>query len=338
MSGYQEVLTDPSYEEQIVVMTYPLIGNYGINPTDIQSKSLHLKALVVKEYCQTPSNWRSEKTLKDYLEEHQIIGIENIDTRALTRNLRETGAKRGLISTSTCSDEELIREAKAIPDIAAMPLVETVSTPQPYTLKTPEAPKFRVAVIDCGVKQGILDQLVGAGCEVTVFPHNTPASTYLNGQFDGLHISNGPGSPEMATETIKAVQESLGKLPIFGICLGHQILCLAMNIPIHKLQFGHHGLNHPVKNLATNQVEITSQNHIYCTVKDALPANVSVSHVNLNDNTISGIRCDEKMAFSVQYHPEAAPGPHDSHYLFQDFTYLMEHHRFKNNLQQTVNI
>ena len=338
MSGYQEVLTDPSYKEQIVVMTYPLIGNYGINLEDNQSKKLHLKALVIKEYCDFPSNWRSHKTLKQYLEENNIIGIEGIDTRRLTRNLRETGAKKGVISTAADSDEICTQNAQNAPNILEMNLAKEVSTPTSYKWKTPDAPKFKVAVIDCGVKTGILDQLVNAGCDVTVFPYNTPASTYLDGGFDGVHISNGPGSPDQVTETIDVIKDLVGNIPLFGICLGHQLLCLALNIEIHKLQFGHHGLNHPVKNMATGAIEITSQNHIYCTVKEGLPSTVEVSHVNQNDDTISGIRSDELKAFSVQYHPEASPGPHDSHYLFHDFTYLMQHQKFETKLNSAVSV
>jgi carbamoyl-phosphate synthase small subunit len=328
MSGYEEVLTDPSYKEQMVVMTYPLIGNYGINKQDHQSKNIHLKALIVKEYIDFPSNFTCKTTLKKYLEENNVIGIEGIDTRALTRNLRVTGAKKGYISTEDISDEELIKKVKESEDIEGKNLAKLVSTKTKYEWDAPEETKFKVAVIDCGVKFGILDQLKKAGCEVTVFPYNVGVSEIKDKGFDGALISNGPGDPVPVTEAQELIRTLAGEIPIFGICLGHQILSIAFGFKIVKLPFGHHGLNHPVKNLITGAIEITSQNHIYCSEAKSISDEFEVTHVNQNDHTIAGIRSKSLMAFSVQHHPEAAPGPNDSNYLFKEFTYLMKHKCF----------
>lgn len=324
MSGYQEVLTDPSYHSQIVVMTYPLIGNYGINVNDIQSKALHLEGFVVKEYIDFPSNYESTQSLKEYLNEHDILGVEGIDTRKLTRHLRDNGAQKALLTTSEESTESLLQKLNSEPDIVGQNLASIVSTKEAYTWKAPETSKFNVAVIDCGVKFGILDHLTRIGANVTVFPHTVSAETILNGNFDGVMVSNGPGDPEPVTDVIQTVQAIAGKIPLMGICLGHQILTLAFDMKIKKLQFGHHGLNHPIKNLLTDKVEITSQNHIYCTDESKLHPDFEITHVNLNDDSVAGIRSVKYKAFSVQHHPEASPGPIDSNYLFDEFATLME--------------
>jgi len=324
MVGYQEVLTDPSYSGQLVVLTYPLIGSYGINPDDIQSKKLHLSALLVKEYIDIPSNWRSKMTLKAYLIQNKVLGVEGLDTRAITRHLRDKGAMKSCLTTSSESVDVLLEKLQQRPDIVGQNLVKNVSTKESYAWKTPEKSRYKVAVIDCGVKYGILDQLVACDCDVTCVPYDTKADVLLTGGFDGILVSNGPGDPEPVTETVETVRQLVGKIPLFGICLGHQILCISQDISICKLPFGHHGINHPVQNVATGAVEITSQNHIYCATKTATSTDFEVSHINLNDQTISGVRFESQKAFSVQYHPEAAPGPSDSHYLFQEFCYVMQ--------------
>ena len=337
MSGYEEVLTDPSYKEQLVVLTYPQIGNYGINEKNIQSKQLHLNALIVKEYLDFPSNWQSTKSLKTYLEEHNIIGIEGIDTRHLTRTLRQAGALNGFITTSTAPEDQLIQEVKNYIGITGKNLAKEVSTNTPYQWNAPSKKSYKVAVIDCGVKFSILKQLSALNCDIHVFPYNTPAETILSADFDGVLISNGPGDPSAVTETIECINKLLGKIPLFGICLGHQMLSIATGFNMKKLPFGHHGLNHPIKNLSTNKIEITSQNHIYCASQSEHVTDFNVSHLNLNDHTIAGIRSDEKLAFSVQYHPESAPGPSDSHYLFEEFIHLMKHRKFSTDLNSVVN-
>ncbi|RAP29833.1 carbamoyl phosphate synthase small subunit [Candidatus Marinamargulisbacteria bacterium SCGC AG-343-D04] len=329
MSGYEEVLTDPSYSGQIVLMTYPLIGNYGINEEDKQSRQLHLQSLVVKEYIDFPSNWRSKYTLKEYLEKHNILGIEGIDTRHITRRLRHVGSLNALVTDSDEPDHILIQKVKEFKGITGKNLAKIVSTKSPYNWDCPDKPSYSIAVIDCGVKFSILNQLKNKGCKVTVFPYDTPASELLNQEFDGVLVSNGPGDPSSVTSTIKTIQEIAGKIPIFGICLGHQMICHAFGFEMVKLAFGHHGANHPIKNLYTGLVEISSQNHIYCATDSVIPRDFSISHVNLNDNTVAGIRSDKNLIFSVQYHPEAAPGPNDSHYLFDDFLHLIKHKEFK---------
>jgi len=328
MTGYEEVLTDPSYKGQMVLMTYPLIGNYGINKQDMQSKTIHLEALLVKEYINFPSHYASQYSLKEYLEKHDVFGIQGIDTRLITRTLRHRGAMNAYLTTSTESDEDLVKKCKAFKGIENENLVSKVSTKAAYEWKALEKPTFNVAVIDCGLKQGILNQLNNVGCKSTVFPYNVSSDTILNGNFDGIMFSNGPGNPENVTETLDLLKNVLGKRPIFGICLGHQMLSLVAGYKLEKLPFGHHGVNHPIKNLFTNNVEITSQNHIYCTQSNQVVDYFNISHTNLNDNTVAGIKSDKLMAFSVQYHPESSPGPYDSHYLFKEFTYLMKNKAF----------
>ncbi len=328
MTGYEEVLTDPSYKGQIILMTYPLIGNYGINKGDMQSDIVHLEALLVREYMEFPSHFASQYTLKEYLEEHNVLGVQGIDTRYITRKLRHRGAMKAYLTTSSEPDEILIKKCQDFEGIENKNLVSDVSSKISYQWNSPKKKRFNVALIDCGVKHGILNQLEQVGCQVTVFPYNTPKEDILNGNFDGLMFSNGPGNPEKVDETLNLLKSVLGKLPIFGICLGHQMLSLIAGYELEKLPFGHHGVNHPIKNLFTNDVEITSQNHIYCTKKTNEVTDFEISHLNLNDQTVAGIKSDKHLAFSVQYHPESSPGPYDSHYLFKEFTYVMEFKKF----------
>lgn len=339
MSGYEEVLTDPSYKDQFVLMTYPLIGNYGITEKNIQSSKPHLSGLIVHEYSQHYSNWEATQSLKEYLEHHNIIGIEGIDTRHLTRSLRHKGAMNAYITTdATLSDQELITKIHQYKGITGKNLAKEVSTPNAYSWAAPQTTEFNVAVIDCGVKYSILNQLKDSGCQVTVFPYNTTASEILAQNFDGVLVSNGPGDPSAVVETIKTIQELAGKIPMFGICLGHQMICHAFDFKLVKLPFGHHGINHPIKNLVTGNVEISSQNHIYCATESVIPESFAVSHINLNDQTVAGIRSESKLLFSVQYHPESSPGPFDSNYLFSEFIYLMKHKQFKQSITPSLEV
>ncbi len=337
MTGYQEVLTDPSYKEQILVMTYPLIGNYGINDEDLESGKIHLEGFIVREYQDSPSNWRSKKTLREYLEENGKIGIEGIDTRALTRRIRTKGAMCGIVSTRTDEVSELIGKLGAYPGLVGRDIVSGVTSTKPYLWKggtdlpieglTPKNGVCRVVVLDCGVKHNILRSLDRSGCQVVVVPADTGAEEILSFSPDGVLLSNGPGDPAPLARQVETVQGLLGKVPIFGICLGHQILSQALGAKTEKLKFGHHGANQPVKNLETGKVEITSQNHGFVVVPDTLPQGAHVTHINLNDNTLEGIRYPSRKAFSVQYHPEASPGPHDAGYLFAEFALMMQGRR-----------
>lgn len=323
MSGYQEVITDPSYKGQLVVMTYPLIGSYGITDVDAESRALFLDALLVKEYIPFASNWRSQKTLKKYLEDAHVIGVENLDTRAITRHIRDKGAQRCLITTSDAPIDTLVSRIKDSPTMAGQNLADSVSCKTAYTFPS-SSEKYKVAVIDTGVKTNILRLLAAAGCTCTVYPSTVQANEILSKNYDGLFLANGPGDPEPLTHVIDTTKNILGKLPIFGICLGNQILGLALGAKTYKLKFGHHGANHPVKNLRTGRVEITSQNHGFCVDPDTLPKDsIEITHINLNDHTVEGFRHRHYPAFSVQYHPEGAPGPHDSQYLFSEFTAMM---------------
>jgi carbamoyl-phosphate synthase small subunit len=336
MCGYQEILTDPSYHEQIVTMTYPLIGNYGTNPEDWESRRSFVSGFVVKENCPYPSNWRNGSTLDEYLRANGIVGIEGIDTRKLVRHIRTQGAMRGILSAVETDPKKLAGKLQEYPGLVGRDIVKDVTSDKPYAWKEgvvnvlnpgqkAPAPKYKVVAIDCGMKQNILRLLVSHGCEVTVVPAQATAEEILARKPDGVFLSNGPGDPAAVTYTVKTVQSLLGKVPIFGICLGHQILGLALGGTTYKLKFGHRGANHPVKNLKTGKIEITSQNHGFCVDLDSLAdKDVELTHMNLNDNTLEGIRCDKLRAFSVQYHPEASPGPHDSSYLFNDFIELME--------------
>ena len=371
VEGYLEVVTDPSYAGQIVVMTYPQIGNYGVCLEDAQADHPALRGLVVRDMCYTPSNWRSDMPLPDYLEREGIIAIESIDTRALVQHVRDHGAMRAVISTEDLSAESLVGKARASEPIVGVNLASSVSCPEPHAFGpgdlaaskafalTPPAPaRYRVVAYDCGIKRSILEGLVRAGCDITLVPWNTPAPEVLAMTPDGVFLSNGPGDPDAVAGTYEQVEKLLGKVPVFGICLGHQMICEAAGGQIEKLKFGHHGGNQPVVNLLTGRVEITAQNHgfnlifpslgplvgesgnvsathpddlrvcvdrgIAPTVSNSRYGRIRLTHVNLNDGTAEGIAFTDIPAFSVQYHPEACPGPTDSHYLFTAFTRLMD--------------
>ena len=327
MTGYQEILTDPSYCGQIVTMTSPHIGNYGVNREDVESAHIQVAGFVVREETEIPSNHRSTQSLGDYLREAEIVGIQGIDTRALTRHIRDRGAMNGIISTEEADTNSLTEKLKEVPSMNGLDLVPRVTCDNSWKWDKNEfdiEPKFKVACIDYGVKWNILRLLTSHGCDVNVFPATTTAESLLDWNPDGIFLSNGPGDPAAAEYAVEMVKTVLGKKPIFGICLGHQILSLALGAKTYKLKFGHRGINHPVKNLETGTVEITSQNHGFAVDIDSLPNNVIPTHLNLNDNTSEGIQCKDIPAFSVQYHPESSPGPHDSRYLFQQFMEMME--------------
>lgn len=335
MTGYQEILTDPSYNEQIITMTYPLIGNYGTNELDWESRRVFARGFIVKENCDYPSNWRNGATLDQYLKANDVVGIEGIDTRQLVKHIRTEGAMRGILSSSETSVKKLTRKLDAYPGLVGRDIVKDVTVKKPYAWNegvvdvladeqlVPKA-KFKVVAYDYGIKRNILRLLVSNGCDVTVVPAGTSAKDVLARKPDGVFLGNGPGDPAAVTYAIETIKQLLGQVPIFGICLGHQILGLALGGQTYKLKFGHRGANHPVKNLRTGKIEITSQNHGFCVDLDSFAGtDVELTHLNLNDNTCEGIRSEKLKAFAVQYHPEASPGPHDSRYLFEDFTTLM---------------
>ena len=334
--GYQEILTDPSYAGQIVVLTYPHIGNYGTNPLDSESPQPYAEGLVVRELSAIASNWRSVEETSNYLADFGVPIISDIDTRALVLHLRKHGAMRGVLSTVDSNADRLVAKTKASPSMVGLDLASRVSTATRYEwteaseaiFEPPaEAPpaRFHVVAYDYGIKQNILRKLVDAGCRSTVVPAKTSAKDVLDLKPDGVFLSNGPGDPEPVAYAAKAVRDLLGRVPIFGICLGHQIVGLALGGKTYKLKFGHHGGNHPVLNLETNRVEITAQNHGFAVDPDSLKASeVVLTHRNLNDDTLEGLRHRTMPLFSVQYHPEASPGPHDSAYLFGKFVKLME--------------
>jgi len=335
MTGYQEILTDPSYKEQIVAMTYPLIGNYGINEEDMESDHIHLEALVVKEYQAHPSNWRSRKSLQTFLEEQGKLGIEGIDTRALTRRLRIAGAMRGIISTDIADSDLLLARVKAYPGLLGRDLVGSVTCRDPYKWqkgcphplgKEEAAPagQLRVVVMDYGVKYNTLRHLENRGCDVLVLPATATAEEVLSHNPDGIVLSNGPGDPAALPGIVATVRQLLGRIPLFGICMGHQVLGQALGGKTAKLKFGHHGINQPVKNRETGRIEITSQNHGFVVLPESLSGAQEKTYDNLNDCTSEGIQDPALRAFSVQYHPEAAPGPHDAVYLFDKFIGLMQ--------------
>ncbi|MHC4242930.1 MAG: glutamine-hydrolyzing carbamoyl-phosphate synthase small subunit [Planctomycetota bacterium] len=336
MTGYQEILTDPSYNEQIITMTYPLIGNYGTNKDDWESRESFARGFIVKENCDYPSNWRNQLTLSNYLKFHSIVGLEGIDTRALVRHIRIAGAMKGIISSTEFGIMGLKKKLQKYPGLVGRDIVKDVTVKKPYdwdkgvidVLNDAECKpekKYKVVAFDFGIKLNILRLLRSYGCDVYVVPAGTSAKEVLTRKPDGVFFSNGPGDPAPVCYAVETVRKLLGKVPIFGICLGHQILSLALGAKTYKLKFGHRGANHPVKNLKTKKIEITSQNHGFCVDMDSLDEKaVELTHLNLNDNTVEGIRCEEKRAFSVQYHPEASPGPHDSNYLFDDFIQLMD--------------
>jgi carbamoyl-phosphate synthase small subunit len=341
MTGYQEILTDPSYKGQMVTMTYPLIGNYGINEEDMESGNIHLEGFIVKEYQDYPSNWRSRQTLKNFLEARNKLGVEGMDTRALTRRLRLQGAMRGILTTETQDMDLLLERVRAYPGLVGRDLIKEVTCQKPYrwknnipnplqdSKKRHKKMSLRVVVIDCGVKYNILRHLEQRGCDVSVLPATATGEDILSYQPDGVLFSNGPGDPAALPYIVDAARQVLGKIPLFGICLGHQILGQAVGGTTGKLKFGHHGINQPVKNMQTGRIEITSQNHGFYVLTESLPADLKTSHDNLNDHTSEGIACPDLKAFSVQYHPEAAPGPHDVTYLFDEFIRMMEKERKK---------
>lgn len=317
MTGYQEILTDPSYSGQIITMTYPLIGNYGVNEDDYESRHPFARGLVVKEYCELPSNWRTKTDLDRFLYDHGVMGISGVDTRALTKRLRTRGTMRGLIATGPESDAELVAKAAALPQLSGQDFVKTASV---KTMVTEGTGAKHVVLMDFGAKANIARSLLAKGCKVTTVPCDTTSETILGLHPDGIMLSNGPGDPKDCPYAVAAVQNLMGKVPIFGICLGHQLIGLALGGDTYKLKFGHRGGNHPVKNLLTGEVTITSQNHGFAVRGETLnPEEVLVSHINVNDKTVEGLRHRHWPLFSVQYHPEAAPGPKDSEDLFAAF-------------------
>jgi carbamoyl-phosphate synthase small subunit len=340
MTGYQEIITDPSYKGQIVAMTYSQIGNYGVNSEDIESCSPNVEGFIAREFFDYPSNWRSQMGLGRYLQQNNKVAIDGIDTRALTRHIRDHGVQMGIISSTDINPESLLAKVRNHPGISAFDLVREVSTKGPYkwtqalwNLKSgrggvtppfPQQPGKKVVVYDFGVKMNILRHLVNAGFDVTVVPARTPAEEALDMGPDGIVLSNGPGDPQTVTYAIEAAGKLFGKKPILGICLGHQILGLALGGRTYKLKFGHHGGNHPVKDLSTGEVEITSQNHNYCVDINSLHGQVELTHKNLYDGTEEGMRHKDLPIISVQHHPEAGPGPNDSGYIFKRFREMIE--------------
>jgi carbamoyl-phosphate synthase small subunit len=328
MSGYQEILTDPSYAGQIVVMTYPHIGNYGTNNRDEESQQPYVEGFVAREFSAISSNWRSIESLEEYLKRHHIVSISEVDTRALVLRIRSRGAMRGIISSVDLDSVKLVERAKSIRSMLGCDLASTVTCEMPYAYgessAAPAARRFKVVAYDYGIKRNILNNLAQVGCDLTVVPAFTPAEEVLSLRPDGIFLSNGPGDPEPLEYAVNNIRRLLGRVPVFGICLGHQLMGLAFGGKTYKLKFGHRGGNQPVKNLLTHKVEITSQNHGFAVDPDSLDAGqIELTHINLNDQTVEGIRHRSLPAFSVQYHPEASPGPHDSHYLFEEFKRLI---------------
>ena len=352
MTGYQEILTDPSYEGQLVAMTYPQIGNTGVNPEDIESRRPFMRGFIVRDYTTRPSNWRATQPLHEYMAANGIVGIQGIDTRSLVRHLRDQGAQEGIISTTDTSPSELVAKAKSSLGLVGQDLVKNVSCAEAYewnegmwdlgsgykrraggnTAKRRgrggfNAPGFFVVAYDFGIKFNILRNLAESGCRVKVVPASMPGEEVLALDPDGIFLSNGPGDPDAVPYAKANVQKLIGKKPIFGICLGHQILGLALGGKTFKLKFGHHGGNQPVMDLSTRKVEITAQNHGFAVEADSLGSAAAVTHLNLNDNTVEGLAHKDLPIFSVQYHPESSPGPHDANYLFKRFTDMMAKHR-----------
>lgn len=335
MTGYQEILTDPSYKGQVVTMTYPLIGNYGVNEEDVESGGPQVEGFVVRECCRRPSNWRATRSLDEYLREHGVVGVEGVDTRAVTRHIRSLGAMMCIVSTEDADLADLRRMLEEAPPYVGTDLVEKVTCPEPYRWEDPSLPSMgrgvmpeaeggggrplKVVAYDCGVKRNILRILAALGCEVTVVPADTPASRVLQLGPDGIFLSNGPGDPSAVTYLVEEVAKLVGVKPLFGICLGHQILGLALGGRTYKLKFGHRGANQPVKDLRRGNILITAQNHGFCVDEDSIASEALPTFVNLNDGTLEGFRHRRYPAYSVQFHPEDSPGPHDAVYLFGDF-------------------
>jgi carbamoyl-phosphate synthase small subunit len=340
LTGYQEIATDPSYAGQIVVLTNPQIGNYGTNQADNEAAKPYIEGLIVREFSAISSNWRSEQVTDEYMERYAVPVLAEIDTRALVRHLRTHGVMRGVISTTETDTDKLVKRAKSIRKMDGTDLAKVVSTKSVYGFNADdsrnqtddpllpgceEKPQLHVVAYDFGIKQNILRMLTRQCCNVTVVPAETSAADVMALKPDGVFLSNGPGDPEPVDYAAKAIRDMLGRVPVFGICLGHQLCGLALGGKTYKLKFGHHGGNHPVRNNATGKIEITAHNHNFAVDPDSINANdVELTHVDLNDNTLEGLRHKSLPLFSVQYHPEAAPGPHDSHYLFRDFRNLME--------------
>ncbi|HKY07327.1 MAG TPA: glutamine-hydrolyzing carbamoyl-phosphate synthase small subunit [Candidatus Binatia bacterium] len=355
MTGYQEILTDPSYEGQLVAMTYPEIGNVGVNPEDVESRKPFVNGFIVKNYTSQPSNWRAAQPLHEYMKAHGIVGIQGIDTRSLVRYLRDRGSQEGIISTASTNVEELVAKARNSPGLVGKDLVQEVTCEESFDWNqgmwdldagykirdgakpapkrrgkaTFASPGFYVVAYDYGIKYNILRNLAEAGCRVKVVPAATSAEDVLATNPDGIFLSNGPGDPDAVPYAKENVRKLIGKKPVFGICLGHQIMGLALGGKTYKLKFGHHGGNQPVMDLTTRKVEITSQNHGFAVDADSLKAGAEVTHLNLNDNTVEGLAHRDLPIFSVQYHPESSPGPHDANYLFKRFTDMMAKHRGK---------
>jgi carbamoyl-phosphate synthase small subunit len=342
MTGYQEILTDPSYKGQIVIMTYPLIGNYGVNEEDVESQGPKVEGFIIKENSARFSNWRGAKRLSDYLIQHRMMGVEGMDTRAITKHIRSLGAMKAILSTEDLDPKRLVEKAKASPGLIGRDLVKEVTCEKPFqwtesndsqfylNSSPPSASHFRprVVVIDCGVKYNILRSLRDRNIQVDVLPASSSPELILSYRPDGILLSNGPGDPEGVPYVIEAVRNLIGIKPIFGICLGHQLLGLALGGKTFKLKFGHRGANQPVKDLKTGRVMITSQNHGFCVDPDSLnPDEIDLTQINLNDGTVEGMRHRRLPIFSVQYHPEASPGPHDTQNLFDEFVKMMEFHR-----------
>src|SRR5947207_381637 len=337
LTGYQEILTDPSYAGQIVTMTCPEIGNYGIAPDDGESREPQVAGFIIRDESPVASNWRADSTLRDYLTKNNVVAISDIDTRALTRVLRSAGVMRGVIATGETDPRVLVERARGLPPMEGSDLVIGVTCDAPFDWKpstpdefAPPAPRhakrpLKIAAYDFGMKWNILRRFTAYGCDVRVYPASAPASDLLASSPDGVFLSNGPGDPAVLDYAVQSARDLVeSDVPVFGICLGHQILSLAMGGSTYKLKFGHRGANHPVKELESGKVEITSQNHGFAVDPDSLPANVQVTHLNLYDGTVEGFRHTDKPIFSVQYHPEASPGPHDADYLFREFLESME--------------